>query len=163
LQIFQAEFSLDGEQCRSSIRGRLSGLHGVRARFSLELYSHANGCREEQCNKLRAPGFTATYPGMMSHEISTVFNNRVSAPVSDRGYCQSNIVWNKGCGRALLKDFKFGLTSNFFHASLGLLPGSLDAFANLCRRSDEIVKYSDGLSDIPTTFNFWKFLRNISR
>src|SRR6266436_1438329 len=35
-----------------------------------------------------------------------------------------NTVWNPG----LLKDFTFGLSSNFFHTSLGLLPRSLDTF-----------------------------------
>lgn len=35
---------------------------------------------------------------------------------------------NTVCNPGLLKDFTFGLTSNFFYASLGLLPGSLDTF-----------------------------------
>jgi hypothetical protein len=38
--------------------------------------------------------------------------------------CRLNTVCNPG----LLKDFTFGLTSNFFHASLGLLPRLLNTF-----------------------------------
>ena len=128
---FQAEFSLDGEQCRSSIGGRFSGLHGMRAHFSLELYIHANGCREAQCNKLRGQDSRGTYPGAMSHEISTVSNNRLSPPVSARSCCQSNI-WNKGCSPAFLKNLKFGLSSNFFSCLAGTITWVVGLLLRTC-------------------------------
>jgi hypothetical protein len=63
-----------------------------------------------------------------------VFTNQHGAPSAasprrvKRAVAAKQRRLNTACNPGFLKDFTFGLTSNFFHASLGLLPRSLDTF-----------------------------------